>query len=381
MSVSDILDFIQQIFGYALFRIDDTPVTVLTFALFLVVIGVALLVGRLARLALQRVLAKLPIDDETSTMLARVAQIVILLGGLLLAVRFLGVPLTGFSDALTYRLFELNNTPVTLSSVLTFILLVVVVIILARVLRRMLLSTLSSTQIDIGMQYVLARVTQYLVIVIGALMAFQFIGINLAGLAVIFGFLSVGVGFGLQNITSNFVSGLILLFERPIKVGDRVIVGDTQGDVTEINIRSTTIRTPDNISIIVPNSEFVSSRVTNWSHSDQKIRLDIPIGVSYGSDLDTVLRVLKEVALENPEILKNPQPDVLLVEFGDSSWNMLLRAWIDDPKRHPTVRSDLNCAIVRKFRANAIEIPFPQRDLHVRSPLPVPLATGNSSSI
>jgi small-conductance mechanosensitive channel len=184
----------------------------------------------------------------------------------------------------------------------------------------------------------------------------------------------------LQNIASNFVAGLILLFERPIKVSDRVTVGDTEGDVKEINIRSTIIRSLNNIDIIVPNSEFVSSRVVNWTHGDIKIRLDVEVGVSYNSDLDTVLEALKEVALENPEILRTPEPDVLLGEFGESSWNMKLRAWIDKPQRHPVVRSDINCAIVRKFRERGVEIPFPQRDLHLRSPLPTPLVVSQDAA-
>jgi small-conductance mechanosensitive channel len=170
------------------------------------------------------------------------------------------------------------------------------------------------------------------------------------------------------------VAGLILLFERPIKVGDRITVGNTEGDVVEINIRSTTILSLNNIAIILPNSEFVSSTVINWTYGDQKIRPEIDVGVSYNSDLDTVVRCLREVAEEQPEVLTNPGPEVLHAGFGDSSWNMRLRAWIGDPKRHPHVRSALNCAIVRKFRENGVEIPFPQRDLHVRPPLPVLLA-------
>ena len=170
------------------------------------------------------------------------------------------------------------------------------------------------------------------------------------------------------------MAGLILLFERPIKVGDRITVGNTEGDVVEINIRSTTILSLNNIAIILPNSEFVSSTVINWTYGDQKIRLEIDVGVSYNSDLDTVVRCLREVAEEQPEVLTNPGPEVLHAGFGDSSWNMRLRAWIGDPKRHPHVRSALNCAIVRKFRENGVEISFPQRDLHVRPPLPVLLA-------
>jgi small-conductance mechanosensitive channel len=255
-----------------------------------------------------------------------------------------------------------------------FLFILLVVVILSRLFARKFLERiLIRLQIEEGTRYTFRRIIELTLILIGAIIAFQSIGINLSGLAVIFGLLSVGIGFGLQNITSNFVAGLILLFERPIKVGDRVTVGGVEGDVMDINIRSTTVRSLNNIAIIVPNSEFVSSQVVNWSHGDRKIRLDIEVGVSYQSDLDTVLRSLKEVALENPEILRDPEPDVHLREFGDSSWNMKLRIWIDNPKRHPVVRSEINCAIVRKFRENGVEIPFPQRDFHLRSPLPTPL--------
>jgi small-conductance mechanosensitive channel len=278
------------------------------------------------------------------------------------------------------RLFAIGNTEVTLSTILVFLCLILVIVVVSRLLARKLFDRiLIRLQIEEGTRYTFRRIIEYTFILIGAIVAFQSIGINLSGLAVIFGLLSVGIGFGLQNITSNFVAGLILLFERPIKVGDRVTVGGIEGDVVEINIRSTTIRSLNNIAIIVPNSEFVSSQVVNWSHGDRKIRLDVDVGVSYNSDLDTVLRALNEVALENGEILRDPEPDVLLREFGDSSWNMKLRVWIDNPKRHPVVRSDINCAIVRKFRAYGVEIPFPQRDFHLRSPLPTPLLVSQAA--
>jgi small-conductance mechanosensitive channel len=277
----------------------------------------------------------------------------------------------GFLDT---RLFTIGTTEVTLSAIFLFLFILLVVVILSRLFARKFVERiLIRLQIEEGTRYTFRRIIELTFILIGAIIAFQSIGINLSGLAVIFGLLSVGIGFGLQNITSNFVAGLILLFERPIKVGDRVTVGGIEGDVMDINIRSTTVRSLNNIDIIVPNSEFVSSQVVNWSHGDRKIRLDIEVGVSYNSDLDTVLRSLKEVALENQEILRDPEPDVHLREFGDSSWNMRLRIWIDNPKRHPVVRSDINCAIVRKFRENGVEIPFPQRDFHLRSPLPTPL--------
>jgi small-conductance mechanosensitive channel len=281
-----------------------------------------------------------------------------------------------FAELMKYKLFEINQTPITLSSLLMFILVVVIFYLFSKLLNRILLRRiLQKFQIDPAMRYTTIRVNHYIIMVIGTIVAFQFVGIDLSGLAVIFGLLSVGIGFGLQNITSNFISGLILLFERPIKVGDRVTVGETEGDVLAINMRSTTIQTLDNITIIVPNSEFISAKVTNWSYGDPKIRIQLEVGVSYNSDLDKVLQALKEVADEHPKVLRQPEADVLLQNFGDSSWNMLLRVWIAHPKRYHMIRSELNCAVVRKFRQKNIEIPFPQRDLHVRSPLPLPLRT------
>jgi len=275
-----------------------------------------------------------------------------------------------------FKLFEINQTPITVASIGMFVFVLLLFLFVSKIIiRNVLRRMLPKFDIDAGTQYNFRRIAHYLVMIVGTIVAFQFVGVDLGGLAVIFGLLSVGIGFGLQNVTSNFVAGLILLFERPIRVGDRVTVGDEQGDVIAINMRATTMRTLNNITMIIPNSEFISSNVINWSHGDPKIRLEIPVGVSYSSDLELVLRSLHEVAAGHPEVLKNPEPDVLLTNFGDSSWDMMLRAWIGDPKRHPIIQSELNCAIVDKFRQNSVEIPFPQRDLHVRSPLPVPLST------
>ena len=276
-------------------------------------------------------------------------------------------------NVLNYTLFTIKNTPITLLSIFIFILLIFLFAFLARIIGRVILKRFfARLQIEEGISYSLIRISQYIIMITGIIISFQFVGIDLSGLVVIFGLLSVGIGFGLQNITSNFVSGLVLLIERPIKVGDRVTVGDTLGDVLEINMRSTTIRTLTNIAIIVPNSEFISREVINWSHGDPKVRLDLPVGVSYNSDLDNVLRSLREVADENPEVLKEPKTEINFIEFGDSSWNLELRAWLESPKRYQIVRSDLNCAIVKKFRENSIEIPFPQRDLHLRTSIPLP---------
>ena len=279
------------------------------------------------------------------------------------------------SQILSFKLFELKQTPVTVLSLVMFVLMIAAFFVGSKLFNRIVLRRILSRFIsDTGIQFTLLRMVHYIIMITGIVVAFQFIGIDLAGLTVIFGLLSVGIGFGLQNITSNFISGLILLFERPIKVGDRVNVGDIEGDVISINMRSTTVQSLDNISIIVPNSEFISSTVTNWSHGDPKIRLRVEVGVSYNSDLETVIKALKEVSHENKDVLKIPEPLVLLSGFGDSAWNMLLVVWVGSPHRYYLARSDINCAIVKKFREYGIEIPFPQRDLHVRSPLPVPLS-------
>lgn len=268
-----------------------------------------------------------------------------------------------------YSLFTLNETPVTLTSLIIFVLIFLLFYMLSRFISNTVLQkVLFKLQIDDSIQFTMLKVTHYIIMIIGSVVAFQNVGIDLSGLAVIFGLLSVGIGFGLQNITSNFISGLILLFERPIKVGDRVTIGDLIGDVTEISIRATTVRSLNNISIIVPNTDFVSSQVINWSHGDPKIRVEIDVGVSYNSDLDTVIKALDEVADQHPKVLKTPLHDILFAGFGDSSWNMILRVWINDPKDFRIIRSDLNCEIVRKFKKYNIEIPFPQRDLHLRSP-------------
>ena len=284
--------------------------------------------------------------------------------------------LTYVQDVLNFELFTISEAPVTVGSILIFLLLITLFILIGIFARRALnRRILKRFKIDAGTSYTLSRITQYIIISVGVLISFNFVGINLSSLTVIFGLLSVGIGFGLQNITANFISGLIILFERPISVGDRVMVSDIEGDIMEINIRSTMVRTVNNISIIVPNSEFVSKDVINYSHGDPTYRLDINVGVAYGSDLDTVLKALREVADQNDHVMRKPEPEVHLIEFGDSAWNMQLRAWIADVKYHPRVRNELNQAIVRTFDKYNIQIPFPQRDLHVRSSVKLPIGS------
>jgi len=266
----------------------------------------------------------------------------------------------------------MNQRPITVTSILVGLVILLAFLILSRALRKVIKSKLFPRyKLDEGIQLAILKVLHYLMVGLGIIVAVQSIGLNLTSLAVVFGLLSVGIGFGLQNIVSNFISGLIILFERPIKIGDQITIGDVLGKVQNISLRATLIRTFDNISIIVPNSEFITSQVINWSHHDPKIRIHVSVGVAYGSDVPLVINSLLEVARNHPEVLKDPAPKVWFLEFGDSSLNFDLLAWIPSPRKRPDVISDLNKGIDDIFRKNKIQIPFPQRDLHIRSSVPI----------
>ena len=264
---------------------------------------------------------------------------------------------------------KLGSLKFTLLDLIEFFVLVTVVLIVATIVRRLFLSrVLARTGISPALQKMIARFAGYVVIVIGLFVSFQILGINLGSLAFLAGAFGLGLGFGLQNIISNFVSGLIILAERPISIGDRVELGEVGGQVTKINLRSTNIVTNDNITIIVPNSDFITNKVTNWSYGDPKVRIRLPVGVAYGTEPERLRRLLVEVASEHPQVLREPAPDVFFSGFGDSSLNFELAVWTAEMASKPRrFRSELNYAIERKLRENHIEIPFPQRDLHLRS--------------
>ncbi len=270
---------------------------------------------------------------------------------------------------LDYPFMHFGQTEVTLSGLLTLVVLLVLVIAGEMLIKRVfIMRLLSRTKMEPSLQYAIAKILGYLIIVLGFYIALQAVGIDLSSLAIIAGAIGVGLGFGLQNIINNFVSGLIILAERPITIGDRVDVSGVAGQVTKISLRSTTVVTNDNISIIVPNSQFISSTVTNWSHGDPKVRFRVPFGVAYGSDIEKLRRLMLEVAADHLKALKDPKPDLFFKSFGDSSLNFELVVWSAEMTFSPSrFYSDLNYAIERKLRENNIEIPFPQRDLHLRS--------------
>ncbi|MFV1978167.1 MAG: mechanosensitive ion channel family protein, partial [Myxococcota bacterium] len=192
-------------------------------------------------------------------------------------------------------------------------------------------------------------------------------GMDFTRVALFAGAFSVGIGFGLQTVVNNFVSGLILLFERPIQIGDMVEVGTLCGEVRRIGARSSTIRTFDGAEVIVPNANLITEPVVNWTLSDRRRRLDLEVGVAYGTDPETVLALLQGVAEAHPAVLETPAAEALFLEFGDSALNFRLRLWIPRFEEGFTIRSQLTVAINAALRDAEIQIPFPQRDLHVRS--------------
>jgi small-conductance mechanosensitive channel len=270
---------------------------------------------------------------------------------------------------LDYPLLKFGNTQLTLWLLLYLTVLIFLLFYVTGKLRNWLvLRVLSRTELDLGLRQAAGSILRYLAISVGFLIILQTAGIDLTTLNIIAGAVGIGIGFGLQNIVSNFISGLIILFERPIKIGDRIEVGNVEGDVIEIGARSTTVLTNDNITIIVPNSSFITENVVNWKYNDTKVRFKIKVGVAYGSDVRRVEKLLLDVAAKNPDVLTDPAPAVRLMAFGDSSLEFELRVWSTTlVHRKGALFSALNFAIYETFKEHQIAIPFPQRDLHLRS--------------
>lgn len=267
------------------------------------------------------------------------------------------------------NLISLGDSKLTIGLALTLVLSFVALFVISEWVRRLLVKQiLKKSQIASGTKESIGTIVKYVIILGGIFSILQTNGIDLSAFGVLAGAIGVGIGFGLQNITNNFISGLIILFEQPIKIGDRIEVGEITGDVIEINARASTIVTNDNISVIVPNSQFIDSPVINWSHNEHRVRFNFPVGVSYKEDPEKVKKILLEVANENEGVLKIPEGDVLFDSYGDNSLNFNLRVWTSEYVNKPKVlKSQLYFAIFKRFGDENIEIPYPQRDLHLKS--------------
>ncbi|UCH73818.1 MAG: mechanosensitive ion channel family protein [Rhodospirillales bacterium] len=262
---------------------------------------------------------------------------------------------------------QIGSVTISMADIATALLVFIVALVVVRWLQRGLAErVLPETQMERGLQHSVAAGFGYLGIFVAAVVAISVGGIDLSNLALIFGALSVGIGFGLQNVVNNFVSGIILLIERPIQVGDWVVVGTNEGTVKRIQVRATEIETFQRASVIIPNSELLSTSVTNWTHKDRLGRVEIPVGVAYGSDPERVRQILLDVAAANSQVTKQPPPYVRFKDFGDSALIFELRAYLYDIGQIIVVSTDLRFAINAAFREHGIEIPFPQRDLHIK---------------
>jgi small-conductance mechanosensitive channel len=260
--------------------------------------------------------------------------------------------------------FTFGRITVSISSVIIGVVVFILTLVIARYSSTFIEGRIKRRRhIDAGLRYTICRLVRYVVITIGTLVAVkQAFAVDLTSIAVIFTALSVGIGFGLQYLAADIASGFILLFERPIRVGDRITIGDDEGDVDSINLRTTVVTTNDRIAIIVPNSKLVGQRVINWSYGDPRARIAIPIGVAGDSDIDLVTKTLKRAAEGVDHVLEEPPPRVQFLKFGDYALEFRLLVWTSQPRRHAQIRSDINYRIFELFKERNIRIPYPTQE-------------------
>lgn len=263
--------------------------------------------------------------------------------------------------------FSIGSIRLSVHGILSALFLLFVTFLVSRLCRHLLTEKiLDRKRMERGLMDSIVTISSYLVWALGIVLALGVLGVSTTSLAVVFGALSIGIGFGLQNIFNNFISGIILLFERPIQVGDYVEINGQWAEVKKINVRATVVQTLDNASLIIPNSDFISNQVTNWSFKDPRMRRHVDIGVAYGSDVELVRQTLLEIAADTESVYKHPQPDVLFMDHGDSALIFRLRYWTNVGQFF-TTSTAIRFAIDRRFREAGIEIAFPQRDIHIRS--------------
>ena len=264
--------------------------------------------------------------------------------------------------------FTLGGMRFSLEPVLLTVGTIYVVLLISKAIQKTLLDSIFPRyRVELGVQLSMVRLIHYSVLVIGFIILLNILGFELTKLTILGGALGVGIGFGLQAIVNNFASGLILLFERPIKVGDTIEFGNDFGEVKKLGLRATVVSTFDNAEIVIPNSDLITAPVTNWTLSGRQARVKVPVGVAYGTDIQKVLEILMSCAKEHPLVLAEPQPQALFLAFGASSLNIELRVWTPDFSDRVQLQSELNQEIDSEFSLAGIEIPFPQTDLHIRS--------------
>lgn len=347
-SLQDILDFLT----YSPFKLGNVPINlVLAIKLAAIIIAAFVISKILKKLLHIQLFRRIKLDDDTKNQILKSVNYIIL----------------AITVYVTPRLAGIESR--WLAIIVKIVIVIVAAVTISKIVQAFLSrQVLSRTDLDKGTQYNVLKLIQYLIIAVAIYESLQWAGMDLTELAFLVGGVSVGVGFGLQTIASNFISGIIMLFERPITKGDLISVANHDGQVSNISMRATVVSTLDNADIIVPNSRFMNDDIKNWSHRDStKVRLHVPIGVAYGSDVQLVTKLLLEVADEHSQVMDEPAPNVWFTEFGDSSLNFELLVWINNPFIRKSILSDLNYAIEAIFGEHDIEIPFPQQDLHIQS--------------
>jgi small-conductance mechanosensitive channel len=345
-----------------LLHVFGRDVSFLGLVAFVIWFGIGLLMGRALQSDLvRRLLSRLKIETNLIAILTTILSVAVMVFFLVTAFNAAGVPLSWNAP--------LPGVKLSLFQVFLLVALLIAVFWASSRTKRFLFHRfLAKSGLDRALQYAIAQIVSNIVLIVGIFIVLDNAGIHLGALAVFAGAVGVGVGFGLQNIASNFISGLVILAERPITIGDRVEVAGIAGQVQHIRARSTVILTNDNIAMIVPNTKFIDSPVTNWTYADPRVRFRLPVGVAYGSDVEKVREALIAAAREHPAALNDPEPDAFLEKFGDSTIDFELVVWSREMSYRPRrFKSDLNYLIVKHLRAAGVEIPNPQRDLHIRS--------------
>lgn len=279
-----------------------------------------------------------------------------------------GICMETLSEILNMTVISIGDGPgVTVLQIIVALLTLLVVVWLARWSERRLSTTLERRNVDAGIVQLIRRLFYILLIVVLVITTLDFLGIPLTAFAFITGAIAIGVGFGAQNIINNFISGWILMGERPIRVGDFLELGNMLGTVESINTRYTCVRRLDGVRLMIPNSQFLENTVVNWTIVDRKLRTSVRVGVQYGSDVQKVKRLLDGMLADNPDILENPGPTVIFEDFGDSALVFDAFLWIESTSERTLrgVRSALRFEIDRVFKENGIVIAFPQRDVHI----------------
>src|SRR5213594_2380916 len=310
--------------------------------------------------AVRRFFSRFKIDTNLTAILTTILSLAAIAFFSVNAVNAAGVPLSWNAS--------LPGVSLSLFQIFLLIALLIAVFWISSRTKRFLFNRfLAKSGLDRSLQYAIAQIVSNVVLIVGIFIVLDNAGIHLGALTVFAGAVGVGVGFGLQNIASNFISGLVILAERPITIGDRVEVAGIVGRVQQIRARSTVILTSDNIAMIVPNSKFIDSPVRNWHYGDERVRFRLPVGVAYGSDVNKVREALIAAACEHSATLRDPEPTAYLEKFGDSTIDFELVAWTQEMSYKPRrYRSDLNFLIYKHLTAAGIEIPNPQRDVHIR---------------